>query len=148
MKNKMRNIYHSTNLNKFNELKQLSIVNIHKSMKPSIIHKIIINNINNNLNNTININNSNKLKTENYNNLHNLTQNIDLTMINQNIINNNIQTDVINNYNSSKIKKNNSCRNKKVITFPKSKVIKNIILESNKRNGNNSKDRVIHKTNV
>ena len=147
IKNKMRNIYHSKNLSKFNELKQLSIVNIHKSMKPSYIHKIIIKNINN-LNNSININNSNKLKTEDNNNLQNLTQNIDLTMINQNIINNNIQTAVINNYNLSKIKKNNSCRNKKVITFPKSKVIKNIILESNKRNGNNSKDRVIHKTNV
>ena len=150
MKNKMRNIYHSTTLNKFNELKQLSIVNIHKSMKPSIIHKIIINNINNNLNNTININDSNKLKTENYNNLHNLTQNIDLTMINQNIINNNIQTAVINNYNSNKIKKNNSCRNKKVITFPKCKglIIKNIIQDSNKRNGNNSKDRVANSKNI
>ena len=150
MKNKMRNIYHSTTLNKFNELKQLSIVNIHKSMKPSIIHKIIINNINNNLNNTININDSNKIKTENYNNLHNLTQNIDLTMINQNIINNNIQTAVINNYNSNKIKKNNSCRNKKVITFPKCKglIIKNIIQDSNKRNGNNSKDRVANSKNI
>ena len=147
MKNKMRNINHSKNMSKFNELKQLSIVNIHKSMKPSIIHKIIIKNINSNLNNTININNSNKLKKEDNNNLQNLTQNIDLTMINQNIINNNIRAGTINNYNSNIIKKNNSCRNKKVITFPKSKdlIIKNIIQEKNKRNGNNSKDREIHK---
>ena len=147
MKNKMRNIYYSKNLSKFNELKQLSIVNIHKSMKPSIIHKIIIKNINNNINNTININNSNILKTEENHNLQNLTQNIDLTMINQNIINNNIQTAAINNYNSTKIKKNNSCKNKKVVTFPKSKelIIKNLIQDSNKRNGNISKDREIHK---
>ena len=150
MKNKMRNIYYSKNLSKFNELKQLSIVNIHKSMKPSIIHKIIIKNINNNINNTININNSNILKTEENNNLQNLTQNIDLTMINQNIINNNIQTAAINNYNSTKIKKNNNCKNKKVVTFPKSKelIIKNLIQDSNKRNGNISKDRAIHKKNI
>ena len=71
-------------------------------------------------------------------------------MINQNIINNNIQTAVINNYNSSKIKRYKSCRNKKVITFPKSKglIIKNIIQDSNKRNGNNSKDRVTHNKNI
>ena len=149
---KVRSIDHPKIMSKFNEMKQFSIVNIHKNTKSPIIHKIIVKNVKANLNNTININNSNKLRTENNNNnQQNLTQNINLTMINQNIINNNIHGGSIISDNSNIIKKNNSYnKNKKLITFSKSNkaMIQTLTQEYNKRNENSSKDKISHKKKV
>ena len=146
---KVKSIDHPKNLSKFNELKQLSIVNIHKSTKSSVIHKIVVKNVKTNLNNTININNTNKQRIENNNNIHqNLTQNINLTMINQNIINNNIHGGNINSVNQNIIKKNNTYnKNNKLITFSKSNktMIQNLTQDNNKRTDNISKDKILHK---
>ena len=146
---KVRSIDHPQNSSKFNELKQLSIVNIHKNTKSSIIQKIVVKNVKSDLNNTINISNGNKQRTENNNNNHqNLTQNINLTMINQNIINNNIHGGNINNDNSNIIKKYNSYnKNKKLITFSRSNktMIQTFTHDNNKGTGNISKDKISHK---
>jgi hypothetical protein len=115
---KVRSIDHSKNLSKFNEPKELNIVNIHKNPTSSIIHKFLVKNEKANLNNTININNADKLRLENNNNnQQNLTQNINLTMINQNIINNNMHGGNINSDNLNIIKKYKSyIKNKKLIS--------------------------------
>ena len=145
---KVKSIDHPKNLSKFNEMKQLSIVNIHKNIKSSIIHKIVVKNVKADLNNTIHINNSNKLRREN-NNIHqNLTQNINLTMINQNIINNNIQGGSMISDNSNIIKKYNSYnKNKKLIAFSKSNkaMIQTLIQDNNKKIENSSKDKISNK---
>ena len=151
LNDKNKNLDYFINLCKNNDNKQLNIVNIHKNSKSNIIQKLFTKNDKIDLNKTININDTKKYKTVKNNNnsiQNNLTQNIDLTMINHNIINNNIDSDIMKLDKSNIIKKNKSCiNNKKIISFSKSnKIIIKTLIEENKRNYSKEKELTKGKT--